>query len=220
MDTSSNKRTRDAAGTRRQLVMAATRLMMRQGFAATTVDQICAEAGLSKGSFFHNFASKEAVGLAAMAGFAKAGMDLYAAAAGEGPGGDPLAELHRLLDIMEGLVEQHGDELMCMVGMLAQELSATNPAIREAAASHMNAWVEMVARLLVRAQQLHRPQHDFDPTQVAWTLYSIWQGSMLIGKTLRSPATIAANLSHGRRYLDLLFTPRARVHTKRSRRGE
>ncbi|HEY0133023.1 MAG TPA: TetR/AcrR family transcriptional regulator [Nannocystis sp.] len=220
MDTSSSKRIRDAAGTRRQLVAAATRLMMRQGFAATTVDQICAEAGLSKGSFFHNFASKEAVGLEAMAGFAKAGMDLYAAAAGEGPGADPLAELHRLLDIMAGLVEQHGDELMCMVGMLAQELSATNATVREAAAEHMNAWVEMVARLLVKAQQRHRPQHDFDATEVAWTLYSIWQGSMLIGKTLRSPATIAANLGHGRRYLDLLFTPRARVRTKRPARSE
>ena len=193
---------------------------MRQGFAATTVDQICAEAGLSKGSFFHNFASKEAIGLEAMAGFATAGMDLYAAAAGEGTNADPLAELHRLLDIMDGLVEQHGDDLMCMIGMLAQELSATHPTIREAAAGHMRAWVEMVTRMLVDAKRLHRPSHDFDPAEVAWTLYSIWQGSMLIGKTLRSPATISANLGHGRRYLDLLFTPRARVRTKRPSRSE
>ena len=219
MEPSSNRRVRDAVGTRRQLVAAATRLMMRQGFAATTVDQICAEAGLSKGSFFHNFASKEAVGLEAMAGFAKAGMDLYAAA-GEGPGADPLVELHRLLDIMEGLVEQHGDELTCMIGMLAQELSTTNPTVRQAAADHMTAWVEMAARLLVRAQQVHRPQHVFDAMEVAWTLYSIWQGSMLIGKALRSPATITSNLGHGRRYLELLFTPRAPVRTKRPSRSE
>ncbi len=177
---------------------------MRQGYAATTVDQICGEAGMSKGSFFHNFASKEAVGLEAMAGFARAGMDLYAAARTDS-GGDPLVELHRLLDIMVGLARTHGDELMCMVGMLAQELAATHPAFREAAEGHMSAWVEVVTRLLVDAKAVHPPRHDFDPAGVAWTLYSVWQGSMLIGKTRRSPAMIVENIEHARRYLDLLF---------------
>jgi len=208
METPTSKRTRNPAETRRQLVAVATRLMLRQGFAATTVDQICAEAGLSKGSFFHNFASKEALGLEAMASFAQAGMDLYAAAKWPDDA-DPLAELHRLLDIMAGLAREHGEELMCMVGMLSQELARTNQVVREAAAGHMNAWVEMVTRMLVDAVRVHRPRPEFDPEGVAWTLYSIWQGSMLIGKTRRSPAMITDNLAHARRYIDLLFGQRS-----------
>lgn len=208
MESPVRKRSRNPAETRRQLVAVATRLMLRQGFAATTVDQICAEAGLSKGSFFHNFASKEALGLEAMAGFAQVGMDLYAAAH-EAEGGDPLDELHRLLDIMAGLAREHGEELMCMVGMLAQELARTNTAVREAAEGHMNAWVEMVTRMLVEARRVHPlrdPRRAFDPEGVAWTLYSLWQGSMLVGKTRRSPAMIADTLAHARQYIDLLFS--------------
>ena len=40
-------------------------LVRRQGYAATSVDEICAAAGVSKGAFFHHFASKEALGIAA-----------------------------------------------------------------------------------------------------------------------------------------------------------
>src|SRR5436190_6027470 len=47
---------------KRRLIEAAIRLMLRQGFSATTVDQVCAEAGLTKGSFFHYFKSKDEVG--------------------------------------------------------------------------------------------------------------------------------------------------------------
>jgi TetR/AcrR family transcriptional regulator, transcriptional repressor for nem operon len=198
------RRPRDAAETRRQLVGATTRLMMRQGFSATTVDQICAEAGLSKGSFFHHFETKEAIGLEAMAAFAQAGMDIYATASHE-PAGDPLEELHRLFDIMAGLVREHGEQLMCMVGMLSQELAATNDHVREAGEGHMNAWVAMVARMLTRAKEAHRPEVDFDAESVSWMLYSIWQGSMLIGKTRKNTEMILDNLRHGRNYVDLLF---------------
>lgn len=197
-------RSRNPAETRRELVAAATGLMLRQGFAGTTVDQICAEAGLSKGSFFHNFESKEAIGLAAMASFADAGMQLYAVATADADA-DPLAQLHRLIDIMAGLAREHGEQLMCVIGMLSQELAATNPTMRAAGAQHMRAWVSMAADLLAAAQRTHAPARPFDPEQVAWTLYSVWQGSMLIAKTLQRPQLVLDSVQHARAYIDLLF---------------
>ncbi len=40
--------------------------MLRDGYAATRVDDVIRKAGLSKGSFYHFFDSKEALGLAAL----------------------------------------------------------------------------------------------------------------------------------------------------------
>ena len=52
--------------TREKLVRAAEKLMLRDGYSATRVDDVLRKAGLSKGSFYHFFDSKEALGLAAL----------------------------------------------------------------------------------------------------------------------------------------------------------
>ena len=49
---------RDGAPTRERILDTAERLVIENGFAATTVDQVIAESGTSKGSFFHHFESK------------------------------------------------------------------------------------------------------------------------------------------------------------------
>ena len=49
---------------RARLIEAARSLVRRKGFAATSVDDLCVAAGVTKGAFFHHFASKEALGVA------------------------------------------------------------------------------------------------------------------------------------------------------------
>ena len=50
--------------TRARLLEAAVRLFSRQGYDATSVAEICAAAGVSKGAFYHHFESKQALFLA------------------------------------------------------------------------------------------------------------------------------------------------------------
>jgi AcrR family transcriptional regulator len=45
--------------TRRELLDAAARVFVRRGFQGSTVEEISAEAGYSRGAFYSNFASKE-----------------------------------------------------------------------------------------------------------------------------------------------------------------
>jgi len=52
--------------TRDKLVLAAEELMLRDGYSATRVDEVIDKAGVSKGSFYHFFDSKESLGLAAL----------------------------------------------------------------------------------------------------------------------------------------------------------
>src|SRR5258705_7792292 len=55
-------RTKPDAGTR--LLDAAIQVIRGQGYSATTVDDICRAAGLTKGAFFHHFKSKEDLAVA------------------------------------------------------------------------------------------------------------------------------------------------------------
>ena len=56
------------ARTRQELLRAASRLFLRNGFVATSLSDIAEEAGLTKGAVYSNFESKEELFLALLAG--------------------------------------------------------------------------------------------------------------------------------------------------------
>src|SRR6478752_2341926 len=52
-----------------KLLDAAMAMIRTQGYAATSVDELCRAAGVTKGAFFHHFRSKEELAVAAAAHF-------------------------------------------------------------------------------------------------------------------------------------------------------
>ncbi len=80
-----------SAATTAAILAAARKLFAEDGFVATSVDRIVAEAGVAKGAFYHHFDSKEEVFLAVLeeAQSALAVEVVRAAAAGK----DPLARV-------------------------------------------------------------------------------------------------------------------------------
>lgn len=199
------RKQRNPAETRQRLVGATIQLILKQGFSATTVDQICAEAGLTKGAFFHYFESKEAVGCAAIQAWGDFGTALYAEAWND-PSLDPLKQLHKMLDIMAGFTKRPDEVCTCVVGILAQELALSHPALREECTRQLEIWTENVGQLLTAAKTKHQPNRPFDPHKIAWFLNSLWQGSMLIAKTRHTPEMIRDNLKFARAYVDGLFS--------------
>jgi TetR/AcrR family transcriptional regulator, transcriptional repressor for nem operon len=195
--------TRQPEATRRKLIEATMGLMLRRGFNATTVDQICAEAGVTKGSFFHHFHSKDDIGQAAIKAWGEFGQSIYAEAWKQPAG--PLEEIHRLFDIMDGLTRRD-QPCACMIGMLTQEMSGAHPDFRAACGRELGFWMEMVRSRLQAAKEQLKPAANFDPAEVAWFLSSVWQGSMLVAKTRQSQEMIRSNLKIARAYVDSLFS--------------
>src|SRR5579885_1615140 len=64
---------------RTRLLDAAMQVIRAQGYSATTVDDICRAARLTKGAFFHHFESKEDLAVAAAAHFSQMAETLHAA---------------------------------------------------------------------------------------------------------------------------------------------
>jgi TetR/AcrR family transcriptional repressor of nem operon len=118
---------------------------------------------------------------------------------------DPMEQVHAMLDIMTGFTLRKDEACVCMVGMMSQELAATNPVIQAACAKELQSWTDNVAKMLAAAKKKHKPASDFDPKAVAWFLNSLWQGSMLVGKACESQQLIRHNLKLARSYVDGLF---------------
>jgi TetR/AcrR family transcriptional regulator, transcriptional repressor for nem operon len=188
--------------TRRKLIEATVALMLKRGFNATTVDEICAEADVTKGGFFHHFKNKDDIGQAVLKAWGEFGQSIYAEAWKQP--GEPLEEIHRLFDIMDGITRRP-EPCVCLVGMLTQELSGEHPGFRAACARELDTWTEMFRSRLEAAKSQLKPASNFDPAEVAWFLNSLWQGSALAGKARQSTKMIRANVRLARAYVDSLF---------------
>jgi TetR/AcrR family transcriptional repressor of nem operon len=200
------------------MVAAARDLVLRQGYSATGVDQICRDAGVTKGAFFHHFESKDRLGEAILADWADFGMSAFALAR-RGPARHPLGSFHRFIDILIGFARDLPPPVTCVIGIVAQEKATANPALREACSHHLDSWTTFVSELLDEAKAAQRPASDFDSGEVASLLNSVWQGSMLIAKAHQDPAMIVRNLEHARAYVDGLFGARTEPPARRKRRS-
>ena len=126
---------RDRGQTRRQdkLLDAALTVIRAKGYSATSVDDLCQAAGVTKGAFFHHFRSKEELAVAAAAHFGAMAEGIFAAAPYRALP-DPLARLLAYVAFRKAILEGDLPDYTCLLGTMVQEAYATHPAIRDACA--------------------------------------------------------------------------------------
>ena len=116
------------------LLEAARDVIRTQGYTATTVDNLCETAGVTKGAFFHHFKTKEALGLAVAEFWAQTTSEIFASAPYHGHD-DPLERVLAYVDFRTSIIEGDLAEWTCLVGTMTQEAHRSNPAIRDACAA-------------------------------------------------------------------------------------
>jgi TetR/AcrR family transcriptional repressor of nem operon len=191
--------------TKRKLMDAGVTLMRARGFNATTVDDICSSAGVTKGGFFHYFKSKEELAKAALQLFAEVKAVEYATAAFHQMA-DPMDRVYGRLDhVIESIGGTSRLTKGCLIGMLAQELSSTNPEMRSLCQEAFSRIALNFGKDLEAAKALYAPDADFDPQKLAMFYVSFFQGASMIAKASDSNAVLIDNIEQFRRYLQTLF---------------
>lgn len=192
--------------TKRKLVDAGVNLMRARGYNATTVDEICTAAGVTKGGFFHYFKNKDEIAKAALVSFHEAKLRDYAAAPFRKLA-DPLERVFGRLDYIKG--SYTGDlnhrTKGCLIGVFAQELAFTNPDLRAACQAYFSKIAEDFGNDLAAAKAVYAPKAAFDPKSLATLYISIVQGSLLLAKAAEDSAIVAANIEQFRTYLQGLY---------------
>lgn len=191
-----------ADNVRDRLLDAAVTLIRRNGFAATSVDQLCAAAGVTKGGFFHHFASKEAMGVAAAERWLAVTAPLFATAAYHAAP-DALARVLGYLDLREQLIEGGSDAFTCLAGTLAQEVHLSHPAIARAAAAAIVGHARTLEADIASALADHGVD-DVDPAGLALHVQVVLQGAFVVAKAIGDPAVARASVRQLKRYMILL----------------
>ena len=194
----------DATAGRGRLLDAAVDVIRAQGYSATSVDDICARAGLTKGGFFHHFRSKEACALAAAAHFAARAETLFVAAPFRQLA-DPRDRVLGYVDFRKSILQGALPQFTCLLGTMVQEAYETNPDIRAACDRYIGEHAAFVAEDIAESKALYAPDADWTPESVAFFTQSVIQGAFILAKA-QGDARIAADcLDHLRRYLESLF---------------
>jgi TetR/AcrR family transcriptional repressor of nem operon len=193
-----------AHDTRTKLLDAALHIVRAKGYAATTVDDLCATAGVSKGSFFHHFKSKDGLALAAVEHFSTMATGLFESASYR-KARDPLERLLGYVDFRASILSGELPEYTCLLGTLVQETYDTHPDIRTACDRGMSAHIAELTHDVTLAKQLHCPTAQWTADSVGYFIQSVLQGSFIFAKAKKDATVARDNLAHLRRYLELLF---------------
>ena len=191
---------------RSKLLDAALTIIRAKGYSATTVDRLCAAAGVTKGAFFHHFKSKDDLDVAAAEHWSQVTGALFAAAPYHGLA-DPLDCVLGYLDFRKSLL--HGDvpEFTCLVGTMVQETYETLPMLREACDRSISGHAATLEADIQAAIDARGLSSDWTAQSLTLHIQAVLQGAFILAKG--SAAVTADSIDHLRRYLELLFEPDA-----------
>jgi TetR/AcrR family transcriptional repressor of nem operon len=187
-----------------KILDAALRVIRAKGYGATTVEDICQAAALTKGSFFHHFRSKEELALAAAAHFAAMADGLFAQAPYRALS-DPLDRLIGYIDFRKAILQGRLPEFTCLLGTMVQETFETHPAIRDVCDRHISAHAAMLARDIEEAKARHAPAATFSAESLALYTQAVIQGAFILAKAKNGREIAGECLDHLRRYVEMLF---------------
>jgi TetR/AcrR family transcriptional repressor of nem operon len=178
-----------------------------QGYSATTVDELCAAAGVSKGAFFHHFKSKDDLATAAAAFWSETTGKLFATAQYHDEK-DALQRILAYLDFRKALLAGEVPEFTCLVGTLLQETYDSKPDIRDACYASIAQHAATLEEDIAAAIETHKPLDDIDPSSLALHMQAVLQGAFILAKGQGSAAVAADSIEHLKRYIQLLFAER------------
>ena len=189
-----------------RILDAALRVIRTKGYSATTIDDVCATAGLTKGSFFHHFKSKDELALAATAHFAAMADGLFAAAPYRTLP-DPRERVIGYVKFRKSILTGDLPEFTCLLGTLVQEAYETHPAIREACDKYIGAHAALVEQDIAAAKRIYAPKAKWSPASLALFTQAALQGAFILAKAKHGPQIAAECIDHLQRYIETQLPP-------------
>jgi TetR/AcrR family transcriptional repressor of nem operon len=189
---------------RTRLLEAARDVIRRQGFTATTVDDICREASVTKGAFFHHFESKEALGVAVAVYWAETTSAFFADAPYHDYD-DPLDRLIGYIDFRNEIIEGELSEFTCLVGTMTQEIYGSNLAIRDACAASIFGHAATLEPDIEAAMRSLKVEPEWTAASLAAHTQAVLQGAFILAKAAGNREIARESVSHLKRYIEMLF---------------
>lgn len=188
-----NKARSQEPQSRDRILAAARRLFHINGYTAVGVADICQQAGVVKGSFYHFFPSKADLLVEVLRG--NWGTVSSAIRSLEHAPLSGRAKLERFLGMIVGfgtrMHDENGTIFGCNIGVVAGELAMSSPQDKNLFLDIFSQWRAALLRMVETGIKDGSVAQDADAPAIASALLASIQGMSVMGRTFNDPEMLA-----------------------------
>jgi AcrR family transcriptional regulator len=198
------------AATRNRILDIAEAAVLEKGFSATSIDEVIAEAGLTKSGFFYHFPDKNALAHALLLRFIKRDTKMQDEIFGRASElvGDPLyaflAGLKMLAETVEDLPEGHPG---CLVAACCYQERLFDAPVRELYRRSVSGWRTRFRDWLDAIAQVYPPRAEINLDAMADMVSTVVDGGIITARAMAEPKVVAQQIMLYRTFVQLAFLP-------------
>jgi AcrR family transcriptional regulator len=195
--------------TRDRILAIAETSVLAKGFAATSIDEIIAEAGLTKSGFFYHFRDKNELAHHMLRRYVESNDRLFDQIFERGRelSDDPLQafliSLKLLAEIMADLPNGHPG---CLIASVCYQDRLFDRTVRDLTAHSVKAWNERFRGIIGEIAAVHPPRDPVDLNDIADMISCVVDGGIIMSKALNDPRRLERQILAFRAFIRLLFS--------------
>jgi TetR/AcrR family transcriptional repressor of nem operon len=201
---------RKGLATRERILDIAEAAVLAKGFGATSIDELIAEAGITKSGFFYHFKDKNELALGLLGRYEQQNDRLLTDVFGRARqlSDDPLQVfLIGLTLFSERMAEIPEGHPGCMVATMSYQDRLFDRQVRATVTKIMADWSGYFRTMLGEIAEAYPPRLPVDLDQVARMVCCVIDGGIIMGKGLGMPGVLPEQLLMVRNHIRLLFQP-------------
>jgi len=202
--------TMQRSGKRDDILDAAGRSIIEKGFAATSIEEIIVEVGITKSGFFYHFADKNELAKALFQRYIEAEDQLFdelerrAFELNEDPLHGFLINLKLLAELLDDLPNGHPG---CLIASYCYQSQIFNAEIRRMNEAAILSWQQRFRAHLERIAAVYPPRLNVDLDDMAHMLTTIVEGAIIVARALREPKVLPRQILLYREFVRTVFQP-------------
>jgi AcrR family transcriptional regulator len=198
------------SGKRDDILDVASRSIIEKGFAATSIEEIIVEVGITKSGFFYHFADKNELAKALFQRYIAAEDQLFdelerrAFELNEDPLHGFLINLKLLAELLDDLPNGHPG---CLIASYCYQSQIFNAEIRRMNEAAILSWQKRFRAHLDRIAAVYPPRLNVDLDDMAHMLTTIVEGAIIVARALGEPKVLPRQILMYREFVRSVFQP-------------